>query len=94
MAHTPGPWMAFIKGDTIAVHHNGTPDVVKWGGFDDSHRSLTEHAANALLIAAAPELLEAAQAGMQALAITEGESPDQYESDAHRMLREAIAHAT
>ncbi|KKZ19044.1 hypothetical protein AAY84_07610 [Serratia marcescens] len=52
MAATPGPWKAFIAGDTCAVH---TPsdkrcgNVINWPGFDCRHNA----ANNAAFIAAA-----------------------------------------
>lgn len=88
--HTPGPWEAYVRvardggSYTIAVHEQGYPEkrtpVVAWPGFDDSRRPIAEHAANARLIAAAPELLEALEAILGPLAtIPMGESgaPDE-----------------
>ena len=64
--HTPGPWTAFIGDDknTVAVQvkhprHGGTIDLIQWMGFDNSAIPYEQHVANANLIAAAPELLEA-----------------------------------
>lgn len=56
--HTPGPW-TFNGGDDAPILHIYAPD--------DKHlfhgdRSLAEQEANARLIAAAPEMLEALQA--------------------------------
>ena len=65
--HTPGPWKV--------QNNNGVPVTIESGGigdgrvvtmlvdlFGDRHDDTTENAANARLIAAAPELLEAAMA--------------------------------
>ena len=65
--HTPGPWAIYNgcnvypdNGDTKARHHVAevTPE-----GWQSEHCDITpeEHKANARLIAAAPELLEALQ---------------------------------
>lgn len=59
-AHTPGPWSFFeAPCNTIEVRGPGKIPVVPWPAFDDSDRPIAEHVANARLIAAAPELLEA-----------------------------------
>ena len=55
--HTPGPWNLFSRGTTIAVHVDGACEVVGRPGFDDSDRPISEHEANARLIAASPDLL-------------------------------------
>lgn len=59
--HTQGPWKFFQVGKVIEVQASNAeqPPIVHWMGFDDCFRSLEEHEANARLIAAAPELLEA-----------------------------------
>lgn len=66
MKHTPAPWSAFIGSDgrTISIcignDANGqTPCIVNWPGFDSNGLATNENIANASLIAAAPELLEA-----------------------------------
>ena len=51
MTHTPGPWELIELGYGISVGN------VAWIGFGTAH-SREEHAANARLIAAAPELLK------------------------------------
>ncbi len=58
--HTRGPWLAqiFPKG-TIDVISIGGGTVIHWSGFDASGMIHEEDKANAKLIAAAPELLEA-----------------------------------
>ena len=64
--HTKGPWTAWIKGNTIQIDNRGgdgrNPCVVHWSGFDNSDLLASQNKANARLIAAAPDLLEAAQA--------------------------------
>jgi hypothetical protein len=64
--HTPGPWTAFIggRGRTIAIDIGPTPIgkkpcIIDWPGFDGSDLPLMQRVANAHLIAAAPDLLEA-----------------------------------
>lgn len=59
--HTQGPWKFFQVWKVIEVQAESAekPPIVHWMGFDDCFRSLEEHEANARLIAAAPELLEA-----------------------------------
>lgn len=59
--HTPGPWVSFIpKNSTVVEVHdkNGLP-IIAWSGFDDCRRNYSEQTANARLIAAAPQMLEA-----------------------------------
>jgi hypothetical protein len=61
--HTPGPWSAFIKKQTVAIDigpqaTGKRPCVVDWSGFDASDLPLTVQKANARLIASAPELLK------------------------------------
>ena len=85
--HTPGPWI---------VHDCSPPDsdserviVVRWqsNGLTLAHLvnySVPERRANARLIAAAPELLDACQKALYAL---KGREHDQF-------LRDAIARAT
>ena len=64
--HTPGPWSAYVDRSTktIAVDigpdpHGGRPCIVDWTGFDGCDLPLNQRIANARLIAAAPDLLEA-----------------------------------
>ena len=58
--HTPGPWIAFVKGSTVAVGTSRTghdvDKVVHWSGFDACHVPLAEQKANAKLIAQAPAM--------------------------------------
>lgn len=59
---TPGPWSAFVVGETMTVavdigpHPSGKrPNVVDWTGFDACGLPFDQQVANARLIAAAPE---------------------------------------
>lgn len=66
MTHTPGPWTytTWERGDELAIvatnPHQWIADVVI--DHDNGDKSAAEQAANARLIAAAPELLEALKA--------------------------------
>jgi hypothetical protein len=68
--HTPGPWRIFNagRGRTLSIHgprgELGTNEdcVVNWPGFDSCDKPKRERVANARLIAAAPDLLEALEA--------------------------------
>jgi len=65
--HTPGPWH-YRRGDewshSVVTHHGTLPDGSQncWTVADINKMREPEHEANARLIAAAPELLEALQA--------------------------------
>lgn len=86
---TPGPWRRYYKSKIVAV--KGPPgeiDIVKWPGFDDSDRPLCVHAANARLIAAAPDLLNACKWLYEACMACDIDGP---QMDA---ARRAIAKAT
>lgn len=68
-AHTPGPWAAFVdrQSKTVAVNIGAEPNgrrpcIVDWVGFDSCGLPLNQRIANARLIAAAPDLLEALKA--------------------------------
>lgn len=78
--HTPGPWHTGGRGDRIIYAADGYA-VASATVFHNQHDGQLE--ANARLIAAAPELLEAA-IKVNALSI---------QSDAHRELRAAISKA-
>lgn len=65
--HTPGPWFVFESRKTLQVGTAPAPGetryaVVHWAGFDATDKPLKEQAANAHLIAAAPDLLAALEA--------------------------------
>ena len=64
MAHTPGPWLAdkplkTMQGMGVYCDDATGSIVAQVGGFLSVHRSDQEDEANAHLISAAPELLEA-----------------------------------
>jgi hypothetical protein len=100
--HTPGPWKAFgrgiFMGDLLVGTTTHTSDVEKspYGKFPESEAC----EANARLIAAAPDLLEAAQS------VLDYADMDEFLSDAHnnavfgiraedlRELRAAMSRAT
>ena len=102
-AHTPGPWAAVDPPHSIVVRTE-SPTKSKFGadrnaaigGFYRSDpEKLAEAMANARLIAAAPELLDALQALVSA---TERVSVGDYSEETHDMAvskaRAAIAKAT
>lgn len=58
---TPGPWVVFDQSGVIAVETEiNDKEVVHWSGFDASSFQ-DDNLANAKLIAAAPDLLDALQ---------------------------------
>ena len=60
-AHTPGPWSI---ADTVSDYRISGPDgigVARTDGISPRRNNCEENAANARLIAAAPDLLEAAK---------------------------------
>ncbi len=63
--HTPGPWEAADSGYILEANNRGTViaciNSVKRGPEDDKTKWGSEGEANGLLIAAAPDLLEAAK---------------------------------
>ena len=63
MSHTPGPWIRSSFGFQVltADSHNAICEIYPPSG-DPDRRVIEEHIANADLIAAAPELLEACKA--------------------------------
>jgi hypothetical protein len=65
MAHTPGPWYA--EGSDIGSAENVTVGVAIAGRNDDGYISHAEVQANAYLMAAAPEMLEALTAAYAAI---------------------------
>lgn len=90
--HTPGPW--FISGKGTIRYGNGKADP-KGGWIADAHWRNRE--ANARLIAAAPELLEALTAMTARLSLYAG--PNQVHAGEHdkallAMANAAIAKAT
>ena len=83
--HTKGPWSAFIgKNGTIAIDIGAKPSgtmpcIVNWTGFSDSDLSIAQCKANARLIAAAPDLLEALKAAVRTQAYKRGSGPEWWE---------------
>lgn len=75
MAHTPGPWVfEKLRAGTILAIQSGEiriAEVVKWATVDPIAQS--EREANANLLAAAPELLEALEAAMTVLSDSVGD---------------------
>lgn len=101
---TPGPWSLFIdrKSKTISIDIGAEPTgrrpcVIGWSGFDSCDLPFGSRVANARLIAAAPDLLEALQAEQEWRARDEVGAIDP-EWDYERMVgdkrRAAIAKAT
>lgn len=84
--HTPGPWVMFANSLGVGVTAKGSADVARCNGFYEPNRKRDEEIANARLIAAAPDLLEALQYVMSA----HGEQL----TDAFEQAQRAIAKAT
>ncbi len=87
--HTPGPW--FVFDDEIVAEHSDThvADVALMDGFNP-----TEWQANMRLIAAAPELLDAARLAVDAIEQTRDEFGLKLAAEkASLALRAAIAKA-
>lgn len=57
MPHTPGPWSVFIENGVVEIQKRKRP-VVHWSGFDSSLFKKSSEA-NARLMAAAPDMLDA-----------------------------------
>lgn len=92
IAHTPGPWNVFYKSkyDEWHVSVPMATGSMKWALFDDGIRSENPEA-DARLIAAAPDLLAAAQAAWNCI----GElPPTQARVEVGQMLCAAIKKAT
>ena len=91
--HTPGPWSLEDRGYKFIVHKHGegyvTRDVCR---LDGSTMSAFNQAANAHLIAAAPDLLEVVEDAVDAWE-THCESGDMMQGDWVRDARAAIAKA-
>ncbi len=71
--HTPGPWKVIYHFNVVSSKNRG---VATTGGYanniEDSNALHAESVANAKLIAAAPDLLEALELALDALAFHEG----------------------
>ena len=107
--HTPGPWVydeENADGDTYTIAHSpnyqaairsvSDPAVlvdIRRSDLADS-RSLEEARANARLIAAAPELLAACQAYLDAEKLTNAAAYVRALSETKRLIAEAVAKAT
>ncbi len=83
--HTPGPWKV------ADVNPHGKAPNRRWLVTPDV--AVAKTAANARLIAAAPDLLEACRAALPAMAAHEETGCDCPDSEAARQLRAAIAKA-
>lgn len=61
VGYTPEDWVLYSEGDTIAILKNGNQrePIIEWDGFDSSNFPLPEKKANGILIAAAPQMIEA-----------------------------------
>lgn len=85
--HTPGPWVAVAR--TNAYIEIEAPNQPGYSAKKVATASLTNHEANARLIAAAPDLLEALNAAEALL-----HSLGMQSSDAYQEIDAAIAKAT
>ena len=89
--HTPGPWTVNYETDINGMEND--PENGCAGLVDVAHVYMRtvpgRHEANARLIAAAPELLEALQEAVDRQAYREGSGPNWWEN-----ARAAIAKAT
>jgi hypothetical protein len=96
--HTPGPWdVDDLFGDThITAQRNGEPCNVVTGMYDEENEpTLEELAANARLIAAAPELLEKLGAILpyvesEVYALEKSKNDDESEAAAEQAAQEYI----
>lgn len=90
-AHTPGPWVHVENDDEYDVKHgigsDRTVATVRTGG------DMQRVEANARLIAAAPELLEALKELVRVAVINSGRGRDEEGFAAFRAARAAIAKA-
>lgn len=97
--HTKGPWRAkrgvgqmIDMGTTVAELSRGIGQEAAWWIFSDAEEH-GDHAADAALVSAAPELLETAQA-----VVARWDSPDwkggRHTAEFINALRQAIAKAT
>lgn len=86
--HTPGPWYVAHRGPENRLICNR--DITVAEVLDDCHPDADQELANARLIAAAPELLEACQALVRAIDCRRTLD----EIEATRAARKAISKAT
>lgn len=92
---TKGPWEAFIvhNGLTIAIHtlgDKGCDNVVGWMGFGSVDGSKAVKVANAKLIAASPELLDALVSIVDEFSATGGEVSATNVEHAKGVIRKAL----
>jgi hypothetical protein len=91
--HTPGPWAVNpIRAMVDAIDSNGPSPICGMLWFTET-RSEEETEANADLIAAAPDLLEALQEVAPLGDIAEGLAPYYIHSDTIKRIRAALAKA-
>lgn len=83
--HTPGPW---IKEGGTVCQVDTLQTICKTSGKDEAAQS-----ANAHLIAAAPELLDALNAAYNALAWPDNEMTEEEEEELLETIREALRKA-
>lgn len=92
--HTPGPWHVTpsggIAGDGEAVVLNWESDVAECSGAKAINNGFGRAEANARLIAAAPDLLEACQTALDGLA---GMTTTQFSQGKDAPIREDLAEA-
>lgn len=90
MTHTKGPWRTHLTDDTLVIDADGLPVATMDGNYIDGSHAAME--ANARLIAAAPDLLEA----MQAILVSDRERYPQCNllSDDLARAKAAVAKAT
>lgn len=87
--HTPGPW--FLSRTMEQVESAG-PSIARVI-YGTRHESLAEFAANARLIAAAPDLLAACRLALATHSLSESEPGGPKLSDVSKALRAAISKA-
>lgn len=91
--HTPGPWHVSKASPTRVIESGPRGNSIAKMGLNLGACSQEEAEANARLIAAAPDLLEALQGMLLGFSLTQ--NPDAYPSDAPcNKARAAIAKAT
>jgi hypothetical protein len=89
--HTPGPWKAEGWNNLVVNSRDGDTIIIEPGG--SKYAKLEELQANALLIAAAPELLEALKGMMEWARRVKGYNPGPEPSIVHSVIRKATTGA-
>jgi hypothetical protein len=90
--HTPGPWFAGETNDVFAeCQEDGDDPIASIHDRDNTTEAILESAANAKLIAAAPDLAEALQALLHML--NEGTDDGMFQSVESQMALDALAKA-